>query len=198
MSLQRVNVLKTACSWITYKIMKYTIEYVSNLCEIKVINNKKSLSHFFLFILQMENPWSIHSIYELQYFICPSCSFKDHSKQELINHAYEFHPDCVNYLEIRDNSLNDIVCPWNELSKEIKLEPSDENIHDTSLEYDNETNYENLENFGNLEDQDYSEEDFYEGLEDSNITTEVNNDPLNIDESILPKRKRKRKRYKFL
>ena len=142
----------------------------------------------------MENPWSIQSIYELQFFICPSCSFKDHSKQELIDHAYEFHPDCVNYLEICDNSLNDVVCPWNELRKEVKIEPSDENIQDASLEYDNGTNYENLEDFGNLEDQ----EDFYEGLDDSNISTEANNDPLNIDASFLPKRKRKKKRYEFL
>ena len=73
----------------------------------------------------MENPWSIHSIYELQYFICPSCSFKDHSKQEFINHAYEFHPDFVNNLNIHDDSLNDIVCPWNKLITNIKIEETD-------------------------------------------------------------------------
>ena len=149
------------------------------------------LLKYFL-LLQMENPWTIQSIYDLQYFICPSCSFKDHSKQEFINHAYEFHPDCVNHLNINDDSLNDVVCPWNELRKEIKIEPYDENIHDTSLEYDNETNYDNLEDFGNLEDQDHSEE------EESNISTKGINDPLNIDESILPKKKRKKKRYTFL
>ena len=77
----------------------------------------------------MENPWSIHSIYELQYFICPSCSFKDHSKQEFINHAYEFHPDFVNYLKIHDNSLSDIECPWNKPT--IKINRETTNINDT-------------------------------------------------------------------
>ena len=148
----------------------------------------------------MENPWNIGSIYELQYFVCPTCVFKNQSKQDIINHAYEFHPEFVNYLKICDNSLNDVVCPWNELSKEIKIEPSDENIQDTSLEYENETNHENLEDFSNLENQNNFEEDFYEDLEYSNISTEAINEPLNINKPFLPNklRKRKKKRYCFL
>ena len=60
----------------------------------------------------MENPWNIQSIYELQFFNCPSCIFKNHFKQELINHAYEFHPDSIEFLmNINDESLNDIVFP---------------------------------------------------------------------------------------
>ena len=81
----------------------------------------------------MENPWNIQSIYELQYFNCPSCSFKDHSKQELISHAYELHPDCVNYLiKIKDDSLKEVMCPWDEIRTEVKLEEtfSDENIEE--------------------------------------------------------------------
>ena len=55
----------------------------------------------------MENPWSIQSIYEFQYFLCPSCPFKDHSKQEFINHAYEAHPWSVDYLnDIQDGSVS--------------------------------------------------------------------------------------------
>ena len=70
----------------------------------------------------MENPWEIQSIYELLYFNCPSCVFKNNSKQEFINHAYKVHPDCVQYLvNVNDNSLNDIFCPWNII--EIKNEP---------------------------------------------------------------------------
>ena len=62
-----------------------------------------------------ENPWNIDSIYKLQYFICPSCIFKDHSKQEIINHACENHPDSIEFLNnIKDNSLVDIICPWND------------------------------------------------------------------------------------
>ena len=81
----------------------------------------------------MENPWNIQSIYELQYFNCPSCSFKDHSKQELISHAYELHPDCVDYLiKIKDDSLKEVMCPWDEIRTEVKLEEtfSDENIEE--------------------------------------------------------------------
>ena len=70
----------------------------------------------------MENPWDIQSIYELLYFNCPSCVFKDNSKQEFINHVYKVHPDCVHYLEkVNDNSLKDVFCPWNII--EIKKEP---------------------------------------------------------------------------
>ena len=81
----------------------------------------------------MENPWNIQSIYELQFFLCPSCIFKNHSKQELINHAYEYHPDSIEYLiNINDKSLIDIILPWNEHTKEIKSEPqvTDEHLNE--------------------------------------------------------------------
>ena len=57
----------------------------------------------------------IQSIYDLQYFNCPTCVFKNSSKQEFINHAYEIHPWAVAYLDnVEDGSLNDIACPWND------------------------------------------------------------------------------------
>ena len=66
------------------------------------------------------NPWAIQSIFELLYFNCPSCGYKDHSKQEFINHAYEHHPKSIEHLiQIKDD-LIDIDLPW-EL-KEIKIE----------------------------------------------------------------------------
>ena len=73
----------------------------------------------------MENPWNIISIYELQYFNCPSCIFKNNSKQEFINHACESHPETIEHLKnIRDKSLADIVLPWSEVSVQIiKTEP---------------------------------------------------------------------------
>ena len=72
----------------------------------------------------MVNPWNIQSIYELQYFRCPSCVLTiQYSKQELINHACECHPESIEYLnKINDNSLIDVFCPWNELITEIKFE----------------------------------------------------------------------------
>ena len=64
----------------------------------------------------MANPWNIVSIYELQYFNCPSCNFKNHCKQEIVTHAYECHPESINFLtKISDDSLNDVIFPWNNL-----------------------------------------------------------------------------------
>ena len=64
-------------------------------------------------VIKNENPWDIKSIYELQFFNCPSCVYKNHSKQEFIIHAYEVHPNIINYLNyIQDDSLSDINCPW--------------------------------------------------------------------------------------
>ena len=80
----------------------------------------------------MENPWNIESIYDLQYFNCPSCLFKDPSKQELINHAFEVHPDSTVYLvNIKDDSLMDVICPWNVI--EIKKEGIESEMLDPSM-----------------------------------------------------------------
>ena len=69
----------------------------------------------------MENPWNIQSIYELQYFNCPSCVYINRCKQDFVNHAYEFHPESNIYLAKLDNeSINDIICPWD--VKSIKTE----------------------------------------------------------------------------
>ena len=75
---------------------------------------------------EWENPWNINSIYEFQYFNCPTCSYKNQSKQEFVNHAYKDHPDSVIYLSnIYDiESFSDIVCPWDipESKFEIPIE----------------------------------------------------------------------------
>ena len=75
----------------------------------------------------MRNPWNVQSIYELQYFNCPSCVFKNSSKQEFIDHAYEIHPESVNlFRKISDNSLNDVSCPWIETSiTKIEIDETD-------------------------------------------------------------------------
>ena len=58
-------------------------------------------------------PWDLRSIYDLQYFCCPECNYRIQVKQDLINHAYEDHPECVDYLNnIQDGSLCDIG-KWN-------------------------------------------------------------------------------------
>ena len=69
----------------------------------------------------MENSWHIKSIYDLQYFICPSCDFREHSKQEFIDHVFDIHPYSTEYLmNVQDNSLADIVFP--NIKDEVKAE----------------------------------------------------------------------------
>ena len=107
----------------------------------------------------MDNPWNIESIYELQFFTCQTCIFKNHSKQEIINHAYETHPESIECLKnIKDESLKDLLLPWNEnipfesqniskIKKDIKEEPKikeelaedkSENISSIEIEVRNE------------------------------------------------------------
>ena len=81
-----------------------------------------------------ENPWNIQSIYDLQYFNCPSCVYKNVLKQEFIDHAYHFHPESIQFVRnIKDGSLNDIEIPFVkdediDLKSELLLE--DTNISD--------------------------------------------------------------------
>ena len=90
----------------------------------------------------MENPWNIQSIYDLLYFNCPSCVYKNHSKQDLINHASDFHPESIEFLKnIKDKSLIDIVFP-------CQLEPK---INIKTEEHQPEENYEIDKNIYNTD-----------------------------------------------
>ena len=90
---------------------------------------------------QTKNPWMVVSLYDLQYFNCPECTFKNYSKQTFVNHAYEIHPESIESLNnIQDNSMKDIVCPWM-----IKEEVKNDDIfsvdypledHDDYMEFD--------------------------------------------------------------
>ena len=84
-----------------------------------------------------ENPWNIQSIYEFQYFNCPTCVFKDQSKQEFVNHAYETHPNSIQYLiNIKDESIIDIIFPC--FKTDIKIEDSNsEDIEDPTAKKQN-------------------------------------------------------------
>ena len=127
----------------------------------------------------MENPWKIQSIYELQYFNCPTCNFKDNSKQEFINHAYEFHKESIDFLmKIDDNSLSDITCPWTEikeiLTKIKKEEPDNDPVFAETLE--NSALYEvKTEILEDSESEIKPEYDFDENINDGLP------DPLNIE-----------------
>ena len=61
----------------------------------------------------IENPWEVESIYEFYFFNCPTCSFKHCSKQDFVNHVFDFHSESVHFLKnISDGSLTDIATPW--------------------------------------------------------------------------------------
>ena len=66
-------------------------------------------------LVKNESPWDVGSLYEYQYFNCPSCSYKKESKQEFINHTFHAHPESVDYFrKISDGSLSDVISPWEE------------------------------------------------------------------------------------
>ena len=100
-----------------------------------MINNVcKDLYFIIILILQMitaeeKSPWNIESLYNLQFFNCPSCIYKHNSKQDFVCHAYDTHPESVDYLKnINDGSISDILCPWesNQYGQyEIKEEAED-------------------------------------------------------------------------
>ena len=99
---------------------------------------KKSFCLFFLIcqwivffrIMEENNPWAIDSIFEMQYFNCPSCNFRTQSKQSFVEHAFEEHPESIEFLvKISDGSLDDIDYRWKsrwDQKVEIKPDPEDD------------------------------------------------------------------------
>ena len=72
--------------------------------------------------LLKKSHWKVSSLYDLQFYNCPDCNFKVQDKQCFVDHAYQTHPTCTDYLTtIRDGSLAGVICPW--MTKEnIKIE----------------------------------------------------------------------------
>ena len=81
----------------------------------------------------MENPWNIQSLFELQFFVCPSCAYKNNSKQEFVYHAYNIHPESIEKLKfINDDSISDVNCPWNEVEIKEKMVLEQNDLEDNS------------------------------------------------------------------
>ena len=69
--------------------------------------------------VKLENPmWDVKSLYEFQYYNCPSCSYKSDYKQDFVNHTFNTHPESVDFFrKISDGSLDDIITPWNKIAQ---------------------------------------------------------------------------------
>ena len=109
-----------------------------------------------MIITKIENSWDvIESIYEFQYFNCPSCSYKNDSKQDFVNHSFENHPESVENLKrISDSCLNDILLPW-----EYKLEVDNCDMTPYEIkENDIDDTSEHLEESEEEEEDEYSVE----------------------------------------
>ena len=124
---------------------------------------------------KIENPWNIQSIYDLQYFRCPSCEYCDNSKQQFVNHAYESHPNCIDYLlNIKDGSFDDILCPWE--SVDIKLEKH-LSMELTEDSYEDQHN----ESFDSEFPEHIEESDIKDIKPEENFTMELTEESLKTD-----------------
>ena len=85
--------------------------------------------------LSTDNPWIVESIYEFQFYNCPTCSYKHYSKQEFVNHSFNTHLDSVNELQnISDGSLSDIVIPWDNSNDFIFDNISNNELKDNNID----------------------------------------------------------------
>ena len=100
--------------------------------------------------IKIENPWNIQSLFELQFFICPSCEYRDTSKQDFINHASNLHPESIDSLKnIKDGSISDVICPWNPVRTiKMEIEPKfDQDFNDDSY-YEDDGNNSQMDSYG--------------------------------------------------
>ena len=57
----------------------------------KKMDFKSHLPHFDQNVIDSDNPWKASSIFEFQYFCCPECDCKSHTKQAFVDHASTYH-----------------------------------------------------------------------------------------------------------
>ena len=132
------------------------------------------------------NPWKIQSLYELQYFNCPACHYKNRSNQEFINHAYESHPESIEDLKnITDISIDGVICPWDDV--DIKAEVSDNDYFDDDVpEHDSDFPLEDTVSQNNHKDtnvvrsrrRNVQRTNYYEG--DENEENQINGGSTSI------------------
>merc|ERR1712008_374699 len=115
------------------------------------------------------NPWTWASLYQFQYFCCPSCIFRVDSKQDFVDHTTTIHPESLEHLlKIEDDSLQDITCHW-----EIKEGIKNEEMLVTDADYDIELKDTSSINDNGFEDY---ENNFESSLEEKNCEKTKKND----------------------
>lgn len=113
--------------------------------------------------------WKVASIYEFQHFCCPACDFKIQDKQNFLDHAFKEHPECTQELceNIKDDSLIDVLCPWNSNLSQVKTELKEDNEDfyipppdDDQMFDDDHQDYEEHEDPEDPEDPDDQDSDY--------------------------------------
>ena len=94
----------------------------------------------------MGNVWNFQYLYELQFFNCPACNYKDKSKQEFVDHACAVHPESITYL-MNFSDINDVICPWNriDIKEENIIDKYSAKKNEVTEKSDDERSVQNLE-----------------------------------------------------
>ena len=133
-----------------------------------------------------KNPWDIGSLYDFLNFNCPSCPYKDNSKQEFVNHACRVHPEAGPYLrKIQDNSISDIHIPEYEfIKKESKYEIENENEEAFSVIAESDrVKVEHYKIKSEFENDDFENEQFsYDNFEEDESYVQEDFDDAYYDE----------------
>ena len=147
----------------------------------------------------LENPWNIQSLYELQFFNCPSCDFKNQSGQDFVDHAYNSHEECKEYLSnIRDDSLDGVICPWESIEEEIKAEEfyDEHDLGNIEIDESVQDEVEETKILCELCDTYFSSQTSLEKHQDSTHISIIITDDKNIsNEPIEPKKSLKSVKY---
>ena len=142
------------------KLLKFFLIVKGQVSQFDFRQKRYSIPSMFIFFnfqmevvtLKVESPWQIQSIYELLYFNCPSCPYKNNSKQSFICHAFDAHQESVDFLRnISDGSLSNILCPWDSNNHESNdnITESIEKPSHYLVKLEDEKNYE-LNNIGKI------------------------------------------------
>ena len=134
--------------------------------------------------MKEENPWNIHSIYDLLYFNCPSCAYKNPVKQEFVDHAYQLHPESEQYLRnISDGSLSDVEIPpyydHHEMKANIVKVEEESACNICNITFCNQTlleEHENLLHPSELENQSNNQTEYYDDVLGGDDNQEYNDD----------------------